>query len=89
MTDLPEGTWRVSVQAQGDEVGPDADIHLYVVADGQTYTAPITLQGWVVWQEAVIEHIPCASGTITVGVYVRCRARGWGTFDDFMLNLEK
>ncbi len=89
VTDLPAGTWRVSVQAQGDDTGDDADIHLYVISDGQTYTAPVTLKGWVNWQEALIEHVPCASGTITVGVYVRCRAGGWGTFDDFLLNPEK
>ena len=85
---LPAGSWRVSVQAQGNDVGPDADICLYVIADGKTYTAPIVLQGWVVWQEAVLEHIPCTSGTITVGVSVRCQAGGWGTFDDFELNFE-
>ena len=87
--DLPQGTWRVSVRGQGGDVGEGADIHLYVIADGQTYTAPMTLQGWVNWQEAVIEHIPCTSGTITVGVYVRCQGGGWGTFDDFLLNPEK
>ncbi len=87
--DLPEGAWRVSVRGQGGDVGEDADIHLYVIADGNTYTAPLTLQGWVNWQEAVIEHIPCASGTLTVGVYARCQGGGWGTFDDFLLNPEK
>ena len=89
VTDLPAGNWRIVVRAQGDEVGPDADICLYVIADGLVYTAPITLRGWAIWQEARIEHVPCTSGTITVGVYVRCQAGGWGTFDDFALNLER
>ncbi len=89
VTDLPAGNWRVVVRAQGDEVGPDADICLYVIADGLVYTAPITLRGWAIWQEARIEHVPCTSGTLTVGVYVRCQAGGWGTFDDFALNLER
>ena len=89
VTDLPEGTWRVSVQGQGGDVGDDADIELYVISDGQTYTAPMTFHGWVNWQEAVIEHIPCESRTLTVGVYVRCQGGGWGTFDDFLLNPEK
>ncbi len=87
--DLPAGNWRISVRGQGGDVGDNADVHLYVIADGQTYTAPMTLQGWVNWQEAVIEHVPCASGEITVGVYVRCQGGGWGTFDDFLLNPEK
>ena len=89
VTDLPAGTWRVSVQGQGGDTGDDADIHLYVISDGQTYTAPMTFHGWVNWQEAVLEHIPCTSGTLTVGVYVRCQGGGWGTFDDFLLNPEK
>ena len=89
VTDLPDGAWRISVRGQGGDVGDDADIHLYVISDGQTYTAPLTLQGWVNWQEAVIEHVPCASHTLTVGVYVRCQGGGWGTFDDFLLNPEK
>ena len=89
VTDLPEGNWRVSVRGQGGDTGADADIHLYVISDGQTYTAPMTFTGWVDWHEAVIEHIPCASGEITVGVYVRCQGGGWGTFDDFLLNPEK
>ena len=89
VTDLPTGTWRISVQGQGGDVGDDADIHLYVISDGETYTAPMTFHGWVNWQEALIEGVPCASGTLTVGVYVRCQGGGWGTFDDFLLNPEK
>jgi arabinogalactan endo-1,4-beta-galactosidase len=87
--DLPAGNWRISVHGQGGDVGDDAIIQLYAVADEETYTAPLTLNGWVNWQEAVIEHVPCASGEITVGVYVRCQGGGWGTFDDFLLNPEK
>ena len=89
VTDLPAGNWRISVRGQGGDVGEDADIHLYVIADGATYTAPIPLTGWVDWHEAVIEHVPCSSGTLTVGVSVRCQGGGWGTFDDFLLNPEK
>lgn len=87
--DLPAGNWRISVHGQGGDVGDDALIQLYAVADGQTYTATMTFNGWVNWQEALIEHVPCASGEITVGVYVRCQGGGWGTFDDFLLNPEK
>ena len=87
--DLPAGNWRISVHGQGGDVGDDALIQLYAVADGETYTATMTFNGWVNWQEAVIEHVPCASGEITVGVYVRCQGGGWGTFDDFLLNPEK
>ena len=82
---LPQGSWRVRVRGQGGDVGEDADIHLFVIADGRTFTAGMTFCGWAEWQEAFLEHIPCAGGQITVGVSVRCRGGGWGTFDDFEL----
>ena len=86
---LPQGNWRVSVRGQGGDVGDDADIHLFVTADGRTYTAGMTFSGWADWKEALLEHIPCGGGQITVGVSVRCRGGGWGTFDDFELILEE
>jgi len=53
-----------------------------------TYTTPFVLDGWVNWQQPVIESIPCQSGSMTVGVYVKCAGGGWGTVDDFLLNPE-
>ena len=40
-------------------------------------------------KENITINAPCSSGTLTVGVSVRCRGGGWGTFDDFLLNPEK
>ena len=86
-------TWRISVQGQGGSGQSDpiesGEIYLYVKADGQTYTAPLSLTGWVKWDEGLLEHIPCTSGEMTVGIHVHCGAGCWGTFDDFLLNPEQ
>ena len=89
VTDLLAGTWRVSVQAQGDDVGKKAEIYLNAIADGVTCKAPVSLRGWTNWQEPGPwrAHSP-RFRQLTVGVYVRCQADGWGTFDDFRLNWE-
>lgn len=86
VVNLKPGTYRFSIQAQGGDAGDDAVMYIYAVADGVTYTQAFAVAGWVNWQQPVIEAIPCASGTITVGVYVRCKGGGWGTVDDFLLN---
>ena len=84
VTGLKPGSYRCSVQAQGGDVGEDYEMYLYAVADGVTYTQPFTLSGWVQWTQPVIEGVRCESGSVTVGVYVRCAGGGWGTFDDFL-----
>ena len=39
-----------------------------------------------VWQQPKIENIPCHSGSMTGGVYIKAAGGGWGTLDDFLLN---
>lgn len=86
VTGLKPGNYRVSLQAQGGDIGDGAELYLFAVADGVTYTAPFTLSGWAQWTQPVIDNIPCRNGEITVGAYVRCAGGGWGTLDAFMLN---
>jgi len=86
VTGLKEGNYRFTISAQGGDAGENAEMYIYAVSDGVTYTAPFAVNGWVDWQQPVIESIPCRSGTMTVGVYVRCAGGGWGTVDDFLLN---
>ncbi|MEN6340286.1 MAG: glycosyl hydrolase 53 family protein [Clostridiaceae bacterium] len=83
---LKPGSYRFTISAQGGDIGEGAELYLYAVSDGVTYTTPFTLNGWVSWQQPVIESIPCQSGSMTVGVYVKCAGGGWGTVDDFLLN---
>ena len=86
VVNLKPGTYRFSIRAQGGDVGDGAEMYIYAIADGVTYTQPFAVTGWVNWQQPVIEAIPCASGTMIVGVYVKGKGGGWGTVDDFLLN---
>ena len=86
VTGLREGSYVFSIQAQGGDIGDSAEMYLYVISDGVRYEQPFTLDGWVNWQNPKIENIPCASGTMTVGVYIKTAGNGWGTLDDFLLN---
>lgn len=83
---LKVGEYRFSIQAQGGDVGDNAELYIYAISDGITYTKSFAVNGWVNWVQPVIESIPCESGEITVGVYVKCAGGGWGTVDDFLLN---
>lgn len=83
---LKAGAYRLSVQVQGGDVGDAAEMYLYAMADGVVYRQDFTVSGWVNWQQPIIDGILCQSGTIIVGVYVRCAGGGWGTLDDFLLN---
>ncbi|MEN6634637.1 MAG: glycosyl hydrolase 53 family protein [Clostridiaceae bacterium] len=83
---LKPGNYRFTLSAQGGDIGEEAELYLYAIADGVTYTAPFTLNGWVDWQQPAIDSIPVSGGEITVGVYVRCAGGGWGTLDDWLLN---
>ncbi len=83
---LKPGNYRFTISAQGGDIGEGAELYIYAISDGVTYTTPFVLNGWVSWQQPVIESIPCQSGSMTVGVYVKCAGGGWGTVDDFLLN---
>jgi len=86
ISNLLPGSYRFTISAQGGDIGDGAEMYIYAVSDGVTYTAPFTLDGWVDWQQPVIESIPCQNGSMTIGVYVKCAGGGWGTVDDFLLN---
>ena len=83
---LAEGDYTLQAQIQGGDVG-DAEIALYAIVNGVTYeSAPVTLDGWINWQIPVITDIPLdGAADITVGMRVKCAAKGWGTIDDFYL----
>ncbi|MCL2079699.1 MAG: glycosyl hydrolase 53 family protein [Oscillospiraceae bacterium] len=81
---LRPGSYNFAVFLQGGDTADD-EIYIYARADGEEYRADTFVDGWVNWQQPVIEGIVTSSGEITVGVYVRSNG-GWGTIDDFMLN---
>ncbi|MGM9604321.1 MAG: glycosyl hydrolase 53 family protein, partial [Faecousia sp.] len=71
ITGLREGEYTFSIQAQGGNMNQDAELYIYAISDGKRYEQPFTVDGWVVWQNPVIENIPCSSGSMTVGVSVQ------------------
>ncbi len=87
ITGLREGSYCFSIQAQGGDVG-DAEMYIYVVADGVTYTESFLVTSWREFQNPKIEGISVASGNVTIGVYIKTAAGGWGTLDDFLFNPE-
>jgi len=86
-----DGTYSATVNMQGGDFNPDADIYLYVkVGDEATeYTSnPVKLDGWCKWKNPTIKDIQVAAGDkVTVGAYVKCDALAWATFDEFSLTL--
>lgn len=86
ITGLRECDYNFSIQAQGGDMNEDAQLSIYVISDGQRYEQSFMVDGWVVWQNPVIENIPCISGSMTIGVSVKANGGAWGTLDDFLLN---
>jgi len=79
---LSAGTYEASVWSQGGDM-TDASMVLYVFADGQYYETSFMNTRWADWQHPVISEIPVASGSLTVGVKIKCGKKSWGTLDDF------
>lgn len=84
---LAAGDYTVTANIQGGDVGSSAEIYLYAIVNGEEMKSdPVTLAGWVNWQEPKLTDIPLdGDSDITVGMYVKCSGGGWGTMDDFML----
>lgn len=79
---LEPGAYAASLFSQGGDM-KDAELTLWVEADGVRYEAAFMNTSWANWQHPVIEDIPVADGSLTVGSHIRCGAKGWGTLDDF------
>lgn len=60
--------------------------YICAISDGATYTQEFTRGGRVNRVQPVIAEIPCASGGVAAGVYVKRKGGGWGTVHDFLLN---
>lgn len=86
ITGLRAGNYTFSIQVQGGDVNEDAQMYIYAISDGQRYEQPFMVDGWVNWQNPVIENIPCTSGSMTIGVCVQAAGGVWGTMDHFLLN---
>lgn len=85
VTNLAPGEYNFEISIQGGDV-VNPDMYIYAIADGVEYTEIAKVAGWANWQHPKIEGIVTESGEITVGVAIKCDAKGWGTVDDFLLN---
>lgn len=85
-TDLEPGTYTLKAYFQGGDIDASAQMELYAVVNGEEQTAGFTAQGYANWQEPTIGSIAVTDGTLTIGVRIKCGAKGWGTVDDFTLN---
>ena len=85
MTGLAAGDYTAVANIQGGDVGDDAVVVLYVLVGDERYESEaVVLDGWVNWKKPQIKDIPVdGSSDVTVGMYVKCAAKGWGTIDDF------
>lgn len=87
---LTKGTYQASVYIQGDEVGSNAEIYLYVISNGKKYTSKYAkLNGYNKWKKLEIKNIKHKSGDMIIGVKVKHAANGWGFIDDFNLKYIK
>lgn len=83
---LVKGTYQASVYIQGDEIGKDAEIYLYVITNEKKYTSSLAdLDGYNNWKKLTIKNIEHKSGDMFIGVKVKHAADGWGFIDDFYL----
>ncbi|MBE5878218.1 MAG: glycosyl hydrolase family 53 [Lachnospiraceae bacterium] len=89
ITGLESGTYKYTAYFQGGDINESAEMEIYIISNGTEYTAPFTAQGYANWQDPTISDVEVTDGTVTIGARIKCNAKGWGTMDDFTLNLIK
>lgn len=85
-TDLAPGTYELKASFQGGDIDSTANMELYASAGDTVTSEAFTAEGYGNWQEPTISAITVTDGTLTVGMHIQCKAKGWGTADDFILN---
>lgn len=83
---LDPGTYRFSVQIQGDKTGDSENIFSYV-KNGNDLTKgnQIHLDGYAIWKESSIEFKVTKSTKIILGMSVTADPGAWGTIDNWQL----
>jgi len=84
ITDLKPGIYNFGIYIQGGDVN-NPEMSIYAIADGKTYIAEASVDGWANWKNPKVENIQVDSGTIVIGASIACDPKGWGTLDDFIL----
>ncbi len=79
---LEAGNYKLSAFFQGDTAGDaNSSAYIYAVVGGERLTADTKLNGYLSWNEAVLDSISVPDGEITVGISVTNAPNGWGTID--------
>lgn len=85
-TDLEPGTYELKAYFQGGDIDSNAKMELYASVGDDVASDAFTAEGYGNWQEPKISAIKVTDGTLTIGMHIQCKAKGWGTADDFILN---
>lgn len=80
---IAPGNYSTTVFMQGGDMGDSQDNYFFVTINGEEYErVPVTVEGWVKWQNPIITDIPVKEGDeVVVGMHVSGAAKGWGTID--------
>lgn len=83
VTDIPNGTYEVSMWIQGS----GGDLVQLKVSDygGQDRTITIANNGWLKWSNPKISDIQILTNRIRISVIVKANAGNWGWIDQFEL----
>ncbi|MCQ2519212.1 MAG: glycosyl hydrolase 53 family protein [Lachnospiraceae bacterium] len=88
ITGLQNGTYYLTMNAQGGDSGTSVMYLFARKSDGFEYACDYDVNGWCEWQHPEISGIEVTDGTLTIGVHFDGGEGAWGTFDDFYLCLE-
>ena len=86
ITGAAAGKYTATAYIQGGNTEGEAPqaVFYVIVGDTKIESDPITLEGWCVWKNPLIKDIVLDGNTdVTVGMYVKGAAAGWGTMADF------
>lgn len=84
---LEPGSYVFTFQAQGGDVGGEAETFAYVRLGDETLTDDFALTGWMNWDAPEIAFTVDETAQVAVGVSVKAAPGAWGTMDDFSLGL--
>lgn len=86
---LNKGSYTLSAYTQGGfaDNGDEAIYELYAAVKGKEYSETTTVSSWQNWTNPTISPIEISEDNteVTIGVYTRTNAGGWGSWDDFYL----
>jgi arabinogalactan endo-1,4-beta-galactosidase len=83
---LEAGTYELKAYVEGGDCGDDAVMQLFVKGEGLDESDYATLAGWQVWQQPKLTFTLEEETEVSIGVYVKAIAGGWGAWDDFHLS---